>query len=717
MLLLCAGQAALAAQDWQVMPTHLAAGEAPVIDGYLDEAVWATAALLGPLRVVEPREMPAGVGTEVRIAYDRRNLYVALRCEEVAGQVRDRLMARDARLDPDDRVELWFDSFGTGVFAYWFQIGAGGSRGDAQISDYGFRFNKSWDGIWNGVARVTDAGWVAELVIPFQTIAFAPGADWGFNLRRLRKNGEEEHRWANPSQGYSFFRLAMGGKLVGLADMQQGLGLDLVPYVKGQLAADRRVRDHITRTGDAGGEVFYRLTPSLTFAATYNTDFAETEVDERQINLTRFPLLFPERRDFFLDDAPLFEFGIPSGFGSSLGSVQLLPFFSRRIGLDSSGRTVPLIGGTKLTGRAGNWNIGALQTVIDARPGQPEEGVGVARVAYNLGREASVGMIGTAGDPGARGESATFGVDTRIGKSDLFGPGRAGHLWLYGLGTQRDGTGGDGEAFGAKAEFTSAAWRHGVQVQGLEPGFSPRLGFVRRSDVVDTASEHAFTWRNGGDGWLRRVETRLTPRYTTVWGGGKDSYALPWTVLRLASAGEDEVSYRVTREFERVPVRFTLRDAIGVDPGDYETVRHRIEFRTREARTVGLAGAYEFGEFYGGDLERIEIEPNAYLSRYMQLRARYQEVRVDLGVDRFTTRIVEGRVDLTFTPDLSWRNLVQFDNDSDNLTVQSRVHWIPRPGTDVFLLAIYGWVEDPLDGDFEPANQTFTTKLVHAFRF
>jgi hypothetical protein len=705
------------AQGWSVTPTQLAPDTEIRLDGSLDEPVWQTAATLGRLRVVEPREMGASVGTEVRLAYDRRFLYVALRCEEAPGQVRGRLMARDARLDPDDRVEVWFDTFGTGVFAYWFQIGAGGSRGDAQISDYGFRFNKSWDGIWNAAARVTPQGWVAELALPFQTLAFAPGADWGFNLRRLRKNGEEEHRWANPSQAYSFFRLALGGKLLGLTGIQQGVGLDIVPYAKGQLAADRAVRDHVSRTFDAGGEIFYRLSPALSFAATYNTDFAETEVDERQINLTRFPLFFPEKRDFFLDDAPLFEFGIPAGFGSAIGSAQVLPFFSRRIGLDSAGRAVPLLGGTKLTGRAGAWNIGLLQTVIDARADQPEEGVGVARVGYNVGREASVGVIGTLGDPGARGQSSTFGVDTKLGASDLFGPGRAGHLWLYGLGTQGEAAGGDGEAFGAKAEFTTAAWRHAVQVQGIEPGFAPRLGFVRRTDVVDTASEHGFTWRSGDGGWLRRVESRLTPRYTSRYGGAKDSYSVPWTVLRLANNGEDELSYRVAHDFERVPQRFILRDAIGVDAGDYSTTRHRFEFRSREARALGLAGAYEFGEFYTGDIERLEIEPSAYLSRYVQLRARYQEVRVRLAVDRFTTRIVEGRVDLTFSPDLSWRNLVQFDNDSDNLTVQSRLHWIPRPGTDVFLLAVYGWLQDPLDGGFAPGNQTLTTKLVHAFRF
>ncbi len=701
---------------WEVTPTRLAAGTEVRLDAVFDEGFWATAARLSPLRMVEPREGDASVETRVRLAFDPDYFYLAIECVEQPGKVHGRLMARDARLDPDDRVEFWFDPFHTGATGYWFQIGAGGSRGDAQISDFGFRFNKSWDGIWDGRSRVTAEGWAAEVAIPFKTLAFDPAqTTWGFNLTRRRKNGEEDHRWAHPRQSHQFFKLPYGGDLLGIVGVRQGVGLDVVPYVKGTLAADRRVDDHLSRTGDAGGEVFYRLSPSLGLALTANTDFAETEVDERKVNLSRFALFFPEKRDFFLDDAPLFQFGIPGGRGGDGEQVQ--PFFSRRIGLDSNGEAVPITFGGKVTGRAGPWSVGVLQALLDQSGRIGDEGVGVARVSHDVGAESAIGVIGTVGDPNDTDSSATYGVDARFGNSELFGAGHAGNVWVYWLGTAAEGgDAGDGDAFGMKAEYQSAEWRHAAQVQAIEPGFAPRLGFVRRTDIRDTSWSHTYTWRNPCVG-LRRIETRVSARVTTTFAGGKDSWRVAWRPCELRFLDDDQVSYEVEREFERVPDAFTLRDGVDVGAGDYSTTQHRVSLETSEARTLGLRANARVGSLYSGHLAQFGIDPTLYLGRFVQLGGGYQEYRVRLREGRFVTRVIEARVDATFTPDLSWRNLVQFDNDSDDLTVQSRLHWIPEPGTDLYLVAVYGWDRDPLDDGLSPGEQALTMKVVHTLRF
>ena len=702
---------------WEVTPTRLPGGTKVEVDGAFDEAFWATAARLSPLRMVEPREAEASVPTTVRLAYDPDYFYLAIECAEQPGEVRGRLMARDARLDPDDRVEFWFDPFNSGSTAYWFQIGAGGSRGDAQISDFGFRFNKSWDGIWDGRARRTEAGWVAEVAIPFKTLAFeSTQTTWGFNVTRRRKNGEEDHRWAHPYQSHQFFKLPYGGRLLDMVGVRQGVGLDVVPYVKGSFAADRSVDDHLTRTGDVGGEVFYRLSPALGLAVTVNTDFAETEVDERKVNLTRFPLFFPEKRDFFLDDAPLFEFGIPGGRGGD--GDQVRPFFSRRIGLDANGDRVPIQVGGKLTGRAGPWSVGVLQAMLDQNGRVGDEGVGVARISHDIGAESAIGVIGTVGEPDASLGSATYGVDGRFGNTELFGPGQAGNLWLYWLGTAAEGgDAGDGDAFGVKAEYQSAAWRHAVQFQGIEPGFAPRLGFVRRTDIRDLAWSHAYTWRNDEAGVVRRIESRVSARVTTSFGGQKDSWRASWRPIELQFASDDRISYEVEREFERVPGTFTIRDGIDVGAGDYSTTQHRVSLETASARTVGMEANGRIGTLYSGHLAQFGVQPTLYIGRFVQLGGGYQEYRVSLREGRFVTRLVEARIDTTFTPDVSWRNLVQFDNASDDLTVQSRLHWIPEPGTDVYLVAVYGWDRDPIDDGLRPGEQTLTLKAVHTLRF
>ncbi len=323
----------------------------------LDEAIWQRAALLGELTQTHPVEGAAPTHpTDVRLAYDKDFLYVGLLCHDDPSQIRARQMARDANIRFDDVVELWIDTFGDHRFGFWFQVTPAGSRGDALLSDAGDGFNKSWDGIWYAQMRIVDEGWVAEIALPFQTLAFKPGTDWGFNLQRRRIANGERMRWAHPSVAYRFFNLTVGGALTGLEGMEQGWGLDVVPYVKGNVAHDEAgADDGFSSGGDVGLDVRWRPTPASQLRLTVNTDFAETEVDERLVNLTRFPLFFPEKREFFLEDAGQFEFGFPGRRGRSRG---LIPFFSRTIGRDADGNPVPILAGVKLGGHFGPWESG-----------------------------------------------------------------------------------------------------------------------------------------------------------------------------------------------------------------------------------------------------------------------------------------------------------------------------------------------------------------------
>lgn len=702
---------ALLAQRPEVAPTRLEEGEEITIDGEFAEEVWGRAVMLGDLTQVQPVEGAEPTHpTTVWLAYDKDYLFVGIRCADVPGEINARLMQRDANLDPDDRVELWVDTFGTRRFGYWFQIGAGGSRGDALLADGGNRFNKRWDGIWYGVARVTDKGWQAEIALPFKTLGFDRDATaWGFNLRRLRKESNEEMRWAFPLVGNRFFNLAVGGSLVGIEGVEQGVGLDVIPYVRASASRDRAVDRHTSRTGDFGIDLDYNLTPSLNLLLTYNTDFAETEVDDRQINLSRFPLFFPEKRDFFLQDAGQFEFGAPSG------GPRRLAFFSRRIGLDANGDPNPVLGGVKVTGRVGDSNVGVLGSLLDETVDDAEKVVGVARFSQNVGEESSVGVIATGGRPIGSGDAATYGADFRLSNSQFLGPGRSASLWGYWMASDNAGSMGDGAAYGTLLQLRTGNWEQDLSFDAIDRGFSPELGFVSRTGIRRYAGETEYTWRGEGD-WIQTLEFALRPSFLTRTGNRVDSWDVPLRYFDLELPGGDQFQLSVERSFERVPT-FNVGRGVMVAAGDYSMTRHFVNILSTDRRALSADFRLETGDFFSGNLTRWSFSPKLIPNRYFQLSGSYEQFRVRLDEGRFNTHVTEGRLDLTFSPDISWRNLVQYDSDSKDLSVQSRFHWILEPGQDLFLLAVYGWNRAMPGEPLVPTNQDVTLKFSYTVRF
>lgn len=682
------------------------------IDGVIREAVWSRAAELTDFTQLLPVESPEPAHrTRVRIFYDADYLYMALRCFDEPDMVRARLMNRDANLDPDDRVEWWVDTFGDGRFGYWFQIGAGGSRGDALISGHGDRFNKSWDGIWYGKSRLTKDGWEAEVALPFKTLGFRQGATtWGFNIRRLRKENGEEMRWASPSLSYGFFSITRGGTLRGLRDLNQGVGIDFVPYVTAGGRRDRRERKHLSTTGDVGGDLYWRATPELRLVLTYNTDFAETEVDSRQVNLSRFPLFFPEKRDFFLADAGRFEFGIPNG-----GGTTPIPFFSRRIGLDSSGAEIPLLFGAKAAGSIGPWNVGALGVVTDRAEQLEEKGLGVVRVSKTVGEGSSLGMIGTAGNPTSSGRAMTAGVDAKIGGDAVFGEGKSFYNWAYLLGTSNAGEGGDGLAFGLQSQYRDDTWSHRVRYVSTGSDFEPELGFVRRVGQKEAALQSSFKWR--GDGFIRGLGSSVDAIYRTFTDNSVESWLGSIEVLDLELESGDRAEFEIQRFFDRIPERFDIGDSLPILPGDYENTRYDVDLSASDRRALSGSVGMQYGGLYDGTLRRIRCDADLRLNSFIYAGASWSKYRLTTERGDYTTEVSAIRADLHFSPDISVLNLAQYDTASKNLSAQSRLRWIFEPGNELFLLGVYGWERQVVGGPLIPTTEDLTLKLVWTLRF
>lgn len=701
-----------------VEPLRLEEGTVVTIDAQLDESFWERAPLLGSLTATEPVEgSEPTYPTDVRLAYDDEAFYVAIVCHDDPAEVRARQMDRDAFVSFDDVVELWFDTFNTQRFAFWFQITAGGSRGDALLADSGSSFNKSWDGIWYGKSTLTDGGWIAELKFPFKTLAFQEGeSSWGFNLRRKRVANGEDARWANPRIAYQFFSLAEGGLLTGMTGMEQGRGLDITPYAKAGVAADHTMSSSFDDDFDGGLDLTWRPTPSSTVRVTTNTDFAETEVDDLRANLSRFPLFFREKRDFFLEDAGLFEFGPASGRG---GGGGVTPFFSRTIGRSSDGAAVPIHAGVKYTGRLGDWNIGLLETRVDSFTTDDgpigERSLGVVRVQKNLGGENAAGLLFTHGNPDGIGGARTYGADFRLGSTRLFGEGHSGSLWGFLVGTDNEGE-PDGLTYGLKAVTRSSTIEQTAEAYVIEDGYEPALGFVRRNGVEHYRYTFEYTHRGDADDWYREVSFEFEPHYDQDLAGREDRFRLPIGWVDLQFQSEDTVSFSSEFDKERIDESFDLSDTSTINPGDYDGVAHTIQFESNERRLFKTEFSYEFGDFYDGEIERLRFEPSWIPSKHFALGLEFQDIQADLPGGDLDTQLYSTNIDWTLSPEQTFRNVLQYDTESEDLAWQARFHWILEPGQDLYFVGLFGW--DRTDrNSFHRTQEEAVIKLSYTWRF
>ncbi len=713
MWLLLVATAVPAAGEWHLAVPSTA--QPPRIDGRIDPGEWSTAAVIDDLRQVEPGEgEPASEPTSIYLLVDQDHLYIALDCLDSNPEgILDGQVNRDAELDPDDRVEIVIDTFHDRRNAYFFQIGPGGSKGDALIASNGAFFNKDWDGIWHGKALVHERGWSAELAIPAKTLALQPGLDtWGFNLKRHIKRKNEEVQWAYPERRNRLFEIASSGTLSGLAVLAPGRGLDVVPYAVISGRRDRRTDDE-TSDIEPGVDVRYRWTESLTSTFTINTDFAQTEVDDRVVNLSRFPVFLPEKRDFFLEDGGIFAFG---PFGRRRN--QILPFFSRRIGLSAEGEAVPIIAGVKLTGRLGRFNLGLLDVVTDELAGVEKKNLLAGRVAVNLGTESQAGFVFTAGDPATNGDNALAGVDFTWRTRSLYGD-RNFRLDLFALATADEPEDTDeeigGHTFGFLAQYPNDRIEAELGFIEVSDDFAPDLGFVRRRGERRFHGEIEFRPRPA-TGPVRRYTFRLRPEaFVSIDDGELESGEIRTSVEALFHSG-DEIEIGWLPAEERLVEPFEIDEGTVILPGSYRFDRWFVELELSDKRPLSAAIEVEGGDFFDGRNTEIEIEAAFRPARGLAFEAQWERNDVKLSVGSFTTHLASLRVTVDFGPELSWVTLGQWDDVSESVGINSRLRWILEPGRDLFFVLDH-FLEEDQDGDLRAAESALTAKALYTFRF
>jgi uncharacterized protein DUF5916 len=711
-----------------VVASRLAEGESIALDGSLDEPFWSRAVPAVDFLQIDPANgMPPTEPTEVRIVFNHEALYLGVTCfdsepdRSIGWQLR-----RDERLFSDDAFVWTIDTFLDGRTGYFFEMNPSGLMADALMGLNGE--NREWDGIWNARVRRSEIGWTLEIEIPFRTLNFDPDNDtWGINFQRVVTRKNEQSIWSGWARNQGVRRMNNAGLLTGLRDVTQGHGLDIKPYgLVSSLASPGRGKPAMSTDATAGLDLFYNPTPLLRANFTVNTDFAQTEVDQRQVNLTRYSLFFPERRDFFLDGATFFDFGSDSGGGDNIYSPvgrnteeRIIPFFSRRIGLSTDAAPQKIDFGTKMTGQMRAQDVGLLHVRTGEDDGFGSEDFTVARVKRRVLRQSYVGGLYTRRDPRLAGVGAahTAGLDARLATSTFHGnQNLEGGGWI--LYDSRPDISGGNAAFGASVAYPNDLWNARAEATEVQEHFDPAIGFVSRRAYRQYSQAVEFGPRPANHPRIRQV----------IVGGRLDTLTdlknelLKRNIIlqpaQIQFHSQDSLRLTFFRRYERLDSPFAIARGITLPVGSaYTFNRYRAFVSTANRRRLAVNSSIEVGQFYSGTRtdQQVSLSMRARPGVFFFLTGQWNRVRLPEG--RFTTRLYRFVVETHLSPFVSLVNNIQYDNQSSVAGWQSRFRWIVTPGSDLYVVYTHNWVEDALLDRFSTLDKRLASKVLYTYRF
>ena len=728
--------------------TRNAAGQATVraiklsaplkLDGVLDEEVYAREAPFGGLIQVAPSYgEPSTERSEIWITYDDKHMYLTCRCwdshppkEWVVNELR-----RDTGgLRNNEHIGVLFDTFYDRRSGFAFYTNPLGARADYSIVDEGGS-NTDWNPVWTSKTGRFDGGWTVEMAIPFKSLRYraGPNQTWGFQIRRsVRHRNEWAYLTAVPrilSGPQALNRVSAGATLVGLDLPEAGKNIEFKPYGVSRVTTDRVRTPTVNNdfAGDGGGDIKYAVTPNLTADLTINTDFAQVEVDEQQVNLTRFSLLFPEKRDFFLEGRGTFDFarggsGEFGGFGAS-DTPNL--FYSRRIGLNS-GSVIPINAGGRLTGKLGPYAIGLmnLQTAGEAASSTSATNFTVVRLKRDVLRRSAVGVMAT------NRSVATSGTGTNVayGADGTFLLTQALTAGTYWARTATTGVNGDDQSYQGRLDYS--ADRYGAQAEFLSVGsnFDPQVGFRRRSDFNRTFGQLRFSPRPKRLRSVRKFSWTASGEYVETGAGAMEARGLTGR-FSTEFENSDLLYISVSQDYEylRVPFRPSGSPA-AIAPGGYGfgdvTAAYSFGAQRRASGTIAVRS----GEYYDGNIRSVTIGGHGMGSGRIAVHQRlaveptFSITRIERPGASFTTRLARARVDYGFSPLMFASALLQYSSADRAFSTNLRYRWEYAPGSELFLVYTDERdVTDPLLATPTTVrglkNRAFVVKINRLFRY
>ena len=660
----------------------------PTIDGHINDAAWNEAFKIDQFVQREPNfGEPTSEKTIVSVCYDNNNLYFAVKCYDYPKKITAKEMARDVSLGNDDRVQIILDTYLDHRNGYWFQIGPRGSIGDALISENGASMNKEWDALWIGKSSINSEGWEAELAIPFKTIGFDPAnMVWGMKLIRNIKRKLEASYWPVANLNTHRFQISDSGLLEGLEGITQGIGLDLAPYVIGGINTKRGDKDKYHF--DGGLDMFYQVTPQLKASLSINTDFAETEVDDRQINLTRFSLYFPEKRDFFLDGSNYFKFGI-EGDDNNPYRNSVAPYFSRRLGLDDNGNILPVRYAAKITGTQKNWNIGMMYVSDERSYGNSNLSVG--RISRNLGRQSSIGMIGTWGNTVSNVENGVGGFDIKLATS-RFQKNKNLAFTMFGLLSRTPGKNDHNSSWGADIAYPNDFLFFSLGHYEVGENFIAGIGFVPRNNIKASYGSFSLGPRPGKWGILQ-IKSGAGFNYLTNFDNVMVTRVLNIQPLGIRFKSGEEFSYSLNQQYESLAKDFPIFSGFVIPKNDYTFWYQNVLLTTAGGRNLAGILSLGSGNFYNGRKQDLKLTVNYKVAVPLFIGGNYSVNHVTLPEGDFTAKIYQINMNILVSPTVTLYNYFQYDNASEKAGWQSRFQWILKPGNEIILAWTSGWTQ------------------------
>jgi hypothetical protein len=675
------------------------------IDGRLDEPQWASAALASNFIQNEPDEdAPATEPTEIRVMYDKDNLYFAINAMQ---REEDRVIISELRKDFNvnngDSIQIALDTFHDERNAYLFSINPAGAKWDAQMSNEGRETNQSWDGVWYVKSRIADDGWTAEIAIPFTTLKFphAPVQTWGINFQRTLRHRNEDSLWSPVPRIHSVSRVSLAGTLEGLEGIEPGSNIKIKPYLFSSFAQNRlaRTRDY---DKDAGIDVKYGVTSGLTWDFTYNTDFSQVEADEQQINLTRFSLFFPEKRDFFLENSGIFQFGsnTAGGGGGGGGGANPRPnasrndmvlFFSRRIGISDDDQAIPILGGTRLTGRAGRYEIGVLN-MQQRRYGATEAtNFFVGRIRRNILANSDIGVMVTNKEvANSNHYNRTAGADANF----RFGQALSVNGFL--VKTLNPGNTDKTLASRFGVQYQDNVWRGNASYTSIQDNFDNEMGFTPRVGIGKFAGRIGRTWRP--ERWrriIRNIEPHLQIDYVEGPGGRLETkyvdYHLPFNFQNGAFV---EIGINPTLEYPSQAFRIS---GLTVEPRQYKFNEYFFLGNTDSSRRFSANVRWATGRFYSG-YKHTYVGGGSFRANHKLTTSftyTHNNITLDAG-RRVKQNLLSTRFNYGFSTTAFLNALIQYNSDTKQWSSNIRFNVIHRPLSDFYI--VYNERRDSMTG-------------------
>ncbi|HEX6217604.1 MAG TPA: DUF5916 domain-containing protein [Vicinamibacterales bacterium] len=702
-------------------------------DGRLDDAVYESTSGFGGMLQASPRYgEPSTERTEIWVMFDGENIYVAAKCYDAAPP--DRWIANELRRDTNqmrqnDHFGVGFDTFYDRRSGYMFYANPLGGFSDYSVIDEGAP-NTDWNPVWDVRTGRFDGGWTVEMKFPFKSLRYISGSDriWGIQFRRSIRHKNEWTYWTpvpqNMAGPQALNRVSSFGTVVGLDLPPAGRNLEIKPYALGKMTTDR-VANPPTRNdndGDVGGDVKYGVTANLTADLTINTDFAQVEIDEQQVNLTRFNLFLPEKREFFLEGRGLFDFGrggSASGGGPGFGGTTDAPymFYSRRIGLNR-GRVVPIDAGGRLTGKVGAWGVGLLniQTGDEAASASPSTNFTVARIKRDILRRSTIGAMFTNRNhltSNAAGSNQAYGVDAALGFYQNVAIG------AYYARTQTSGVSGDDESYQGKFDWVPD--RYGIRAEVLKVGraFNPEVGFLRRTDFTRSFASARFSPRPQNMRAVRKFTYEANFEYYENGAGAVESRQSQGR-FNVELDNSDVLNVEANANYDLLVTPFTPSPGVAIPVGGYHyndvLVSYNMGTQRRLSGTLGV----QLGQYYNGTIKALTFSQGRYaILKQFSVEPRLSINRIELPAGAFTQKQFGARTDYGFSPRMFASALLQYSSVDRTFSSNVRFRWEYRPGSEFFVVWTDEQNTNPLDprDQFELRNRAFVVKMTRLFRF